>query len=163
MRAIPCGPSASGATYRLTPRSRSASTAVHQARSGYTQCIFSDPGWVLRLPPAQLPRGTSAHIAATGGSWPMAPVGTCQRHKPFGSQASVDSNHEARRRHTAAWAISGSLVWTIGDHFSANLLAAQCTRSTSKCCRVGATSIVTSSPSHLPSMALHSGASLLMT
>ena len=44
-----------------------------------------------------------------------------------------------------------------------NVLAAQRTLSTSNCCRTGATCIDTSSPSHLPSMALPKGASLLMT
>ena len=44
-----------------------------------------------------------------------------------------------------------------------NLLEAQSTRSTSNCCRFGATCNDTSSPSHLPNMALPKGASLLMT
>lgn len=49
------------------------------------------------------------------------------------------------------------------DQLALNLLTAQSTRSTSNCWRIGATCIDTSSPSHLPSMALPKGASLLMT
>jgi hypothetical protein len=51
----------------------------------------------------------------------------------------------------------------ISDLFGVNVLAAQSTRSTSNCCRMEAICIDTSSPSHLPSMALPKGASLLMT
>ena len=51
----------------------------------------------------------------------------------------------------------------ISDHFGVNLLAAQCTRSTSNSCWIEAICIDTASPSNLPSMALAKGASLLMT
>ena len=56
--------------------------------------------------------------------------------------------------------VSGPVV---SDQSGVNLPAAQWTRSTSKCCRIGATCIDTSSPSLLPNMALPKGDSQLMT